>query len=46
MNALFGASIHLLRLVPLDLTLKEFVVYGGLIILMFWLGVSWQSFVI
>lgn len=46
MNALFGSSTHLLRTVPVDLTSKELLVYGGLIVLMFWLGVSWQSFVI
>lgn len=46
MNALFGSSTHLLRTIPLDLTSKELLCYGGLIVLMFWLGVSWQSFVI
>ena len=46
MNALFGSSVHLLKKLPLDLTSRELIVYGGLIILMFWLGVSWQSFVI
>lgn len=46
MNALFGSSVHLLRTVPVDLTSRELLVYGGLIVLMFWLGVSWQSFVI
>jgi len=39
MNALFGSSIHILRTVPLDLTSKELLVYGGLVVLMFWLGV-------
>jgi len=46
MNALFGSSIHILRTVPLDLTSKELLVYGGLVVLMFWLGVSWQSFIV
>ncbi len=46
MNALFGSSIHLLRTIPLDLTLKELLTYGGLIILMFWLGISWQAFIV
>lgn len=46
MNALFGSSAHLLRTVPLDLTSKELLSYGGLIVLMFWLGVSWQAFVV
>lgn len=46
MNALFGASVHLLKTIPLDLTSKELLAYGGLIVLMFWLGVSWQAFVV
>ena len=46
MNALFGSSAHLARNVPLDLTTKELLTYGSLIVLMFWLGVSWQAFVV
>ena len=46
MNALFGSSSHLLRSIPLDLASKELLIYGGLIVLMFWLGVSWQSLLI
>ena len=46
MNALFGSSIFLLKTAPLDLTSRELLVYGGLIVLMFWLGISWQSFII
>ena len=46
MNALFGSSVHLLRTIPQDLTSKELLTYGGLIVLMFWLGVSWQSFIV
>jgi NADH:ubiquinone oxidoreductase subunit 4 (subunit M) len=46
MNALFGSSAHLLRTVPLDLTSRELLVYGGLIVLMFWLGVSWQALLV
>ena len=45
-NVLFGMSVYLLRVLPLDLGLKELVVYGGLILLMFWLGISWQIFVV
>lgn len=41
---LFGQSTHLSRTIPLDLTSREVLVYGGLIILMIWLGLSWQSF--
>jgi hypothetical protein len=35
MNVLFGASIQLMRVLPVDLSSKELVVFGGLIILMF-----------
>jgi hypothetical protein len=40
MNSLFGSSAHLLRTIPLDLAAKELLVYGGLVVLMFWLGIS------
>lgn len=46
MNALFGSSVHLLRTIPLDLTSRELLTYGGLIFLMFWLGISWQAFIV
>ena len=46
MNALFGSSVYFLRTIPLDLTSKELIVYGSLVVLMFWLGISWQSFII
>ena len=45
MNVLFGSSIQLLKTLPADLSSKEFIVFNGLIILMFWLGVTWQAFV-
>jgi hypothetical protein len=35
MNVLFGSSIHLLKVLPLDLSSKELIIFGGLIILMF-----------
>jgi len=41
MNVLFGSSSQMLRTLPADLSSKEFVVFGGLIILMFWLGITW-----
>lgn len=41
---LFGQSAHLSRTIPTDLLAREVVVYSGLIILMIWLGISWQSF--
>jgi len=45
MNVLFGSSSQMLRTLPADLSSKEFLVFGGLIVLMFWLGMTWQSFV-
>lgn len=45
MNVLFGSSVQLLRTLPVDLSSREFVTFGGLITLMFWLGITWQAFV-
>jgi hypothetical protein len=45
MNVLFGSSTYSLKTIPVDLSSKELVVFMGLIILMFWLGVTWQAFV-
>ena len=44
-NVMFGISIFISKNLPLDLNLKEIFIYGGNIILMFWLGFSWQSFI-
>jgi len=41
MNVLFGSSNHILRTLPLDLNSRELLVFGGLIILMYWLGLTW-----
>ena len=43
-NTLFGSSKHLLKTLPADLSSKELIIYLGVIILMFWLGFTWQSF--
>lgn len=45
MNVLFGSSLHILNTLPADLTSRELVVFSGLLILMFWLGITWQAFV-
>jgi len=45
MNVLFGSSVQMLKTLPADLSSKEFITFGGLIILMFWLGITWQAFV-
>jgi NADH:ubiquinone oxidoreductase subunit 4 (subunit M) len=44
-NVLFGTSLFFDKKVPVDLNLKELLLFGGLIILMFWLGITWQSFI-
>ena len=44
-NVLFGASLFFNKTIPVDLNLKEMLLYGGLLFLMFWLGITWQSFI-
>ena len=39
-NVLFGSSQNFLKKLPVDLSSKELIIYGGLIFLMFWLGVT------
>ncbi len=45
-NVLFGSSSFLNKSLPLDLTSREFLLFNFLSFLMFWLGSSWQSFII
>lgn len=45
MNVLFGSSNHMLKRLPADLSSRELLVFGGLIFLMYWLGLTWQTFV-
>jgi NADH:ubiquinone oxidoreductase subunit 4 (subunit M) len=45
MNSLFGFSNSLLKSIPLDLSTREFLLFIGIPILMYWLGISWQAFV-
>lgn len=45
MNTMFGLSTNIFKKIPLDLNKKELIIYNGLILLMFWLGFSWQSFI-
>ena len=44
-NVLFGSSAIFLKTLPQDLLSKELILYGGLLALMFWLGVTWQAFI-
>lgn len=45
MNTMFGFSSFLLNKHFVDLTKKEFLIFMFFIFLMFWLGLSWQSFI-
>lgn len=44
-NVLFGSSIFFKKSLPTDLNSKELLLYGGLVLLMFWLGITWQTFI-
>lgn len=43
-NVLFGLSSTVNKNIPLDLNSKEFITYLSIIIIMFWLGLTWQLF--
>lgn len=44
-NVLFGLSTTINKQLPIDTNSKEFILYLGIILLMFWLGMTWQSFI-
>jgi len=44
-NVLFGSSSFFSKTLPIDLTFKELLLYGGLLVLMYWLGITWQAFI-
>lgn len=46
MNMMFGFSTRLMSLIPVDLSTRELILFTGVPILMYWLGLSWQSFII
>ena len=46
MNVMFGYSQALSLKIPTDLTTREFIVFGSISFLMYWLGTSWQALVI
>jgi NADH:ubiquinone oxidoreductase subunit 4 (subunit M) len=46
MNVMFGYSQTLSVKVPVDLSTREFIVFTSIPLLMYWLGISWQSLVI
>jgi hypothetical protein len=46
MNVMFGFSNNLLRTIPADISTREFILFTGIPALMYWLGFSWQSFIL
>jgi len=46
MNLMFGFSFSLSLKIPLDLSVREFILYFGISFLMYWLAVIWQSFIV
>ena len=46
MNAMFGFSNFLKSRIPTDLTTRESLLFFGIPILMYWLGLSWQFLII
>jgi hypothetical protein len=42
---MFGVSYSFLAKLPVDVSSREFILLFGVIILMYWLGISWQFFV-
>jgi len=46
MNVMFGFSNALLKSLPMDISLREFTLFTGVPLLMYWLGVSWQFFIV
>ena len=45
-NLLFGFSSSLFYKIPSDLSSRELVLFLGIPFLMYWLGISWQAFVV
>ena len=45
MNIMFSYSTALKQTLPIDLTSRESYLFFGLALLMYWLGISWQAFV-
>lgn len=46
MNIMFGFSFSTANRLPVDLSSRELLVFAGMSLLMYWLGISWQAFVI
>jgi hypothetical protein len=46
MNIMFGFSISLTKKLPTDLNSRESLLFFGIPLLMYWLGISWQFLVV
>ena len=46
LNVMFSFSFFLKKKLPVDLSTRELFLFLGTPILMYWLGISWQSFII
>ena len=46
LNVMFSFSYFLKKKLPVDLSTREVLLFLGTPILMYWLGISWQSFII
>lgn len=45
-NVMFGFSKTLSRVIPIDLTTREAILFVSIPVLMYWLGFSWQALVV
>jgi len=45
LNVMFGFSYSFTTTIPMDLSSREFILFTGVIFLMYWLGISWQFFI-
>jgi hypothetical protein len=41
---MFGFSYSFTSTIPSDLSTRELILFLGVIVLMYWLGISWQFF--
>jgi hypothetical protein len=45
LNVMFSYSNYFNKFILIDLTIRENLLFFGIPILMYWLGISWQSFI-
>lgn len=46
MNLMFGFSTSLSKTIPSDLSSRESILFFGIPLLMYWLGISWQALIV